>query len=64
LVFPQALASAPFRRLALERLGVEWIDPPLAMAHPFLDGSAIALHRDVGATAAGLDHVAPGAGAA
>lgn len=32
------------------------------MAYPFADGTAIALHRDVDATVAGLDSVAPGAG--
>jgi phytoene dehydrogenase-like protein len=62
--FPQAVASPALRRLPLERLGVEWIDPPVAMVHPFLDGSAIALHRDLGSTAASLDRVARGAGAA
>ena len=61
--FPQALASPAFRRLQLERWGLEWIDPPVVMAHPFLDGSAIALHRDVAATAQSLQDTA-GAGAA
>ena len=30
------------------------VDPPVVMAHPFDDGSAIALHRDLAATAASL----------
>jgi len=62
--YPLALASPAMRSLALEQLGVEWVDPPVPMAHPFPDGSAIALHRDVDATAASLDAQAPGAGAA
>ena len=62
--YPLTAASPAMRALPLERLGVEWIDPPVPMAHPFPDGSAIALHRDVDATAASLDSQAPGAGAA
>src|SRR3954468_13504631 len=62
--FPQAVASPVMPALPLARHGVEWIDPPVAMAHPFLDGRAIVLHRDLETTAAGLDAVAPGAGAA
>jgi phytoene dehydrogenase-like protein len=49
--------------LQLERWGLEWIDPPVVMAHPFLDGSAIALHRDLATTARSLQQTA-GAGAA
>jgi phytoene dehydrogenase-like protein len=62
--FPQTVASPAMARLPLERLGVEWINPPVAMAHPFLDGTAIALHRDLEATADSLERVARGAGAA
>lgn len=61
---PMTVASPAMRELELEREGVEWITPPVVMAHPFADGSAIALHRDVGATAASLDAASPGAGAA
>jgi phytoene dehydrogenase-like protein len=62
--FPLARASPAVRELPLERHGLEWLAPPVAMAHPFGDGSAIALHRDLAETAASLDRVAPGAGAA
>lgn len=62
--YPLTVASPAMRDLPLERLGLEWIDPPIPMAHPFPDGSAIALHRDVEATAASIDAAAPGAGAA
>lgn len=49
--FPLTLASPAFRALELD---VDWINPPTAMAHPFRDGTALALERDIGATAAGL----------
>jgi phytoene dehydrogenase-like protein len=62
--FPLAAASPALRDLPLERHGLEWVDPPLAMAHPFDDGTAIALHRALDATAASLDATAPGAGRA
>ncbi|HET6551763.1 MAG TPA: NAD(P)/FAD-dependent oxidoreductase [Solirubrobacter sp.] len=54
---PMAFASPAMRELALD---VEWAVPDVVMAHPFPDGSAIALHRDVGETAASLG--AAGAG--
>jgi phytoene dehydrogenase-like protein len=60
--FPLALVSPAFRTIPLEE--VSWIVPDTVMAHPFLDGSAIALERGVPETAASLDAVAPGAGAA
>jgi phytoene dehydrogenase-like protein len=63
-VLPLAAASPAFADLPLERHGLEWVTPELAMAHPFGDGSAITLHRDVDATAASLDAAAPGAGTA
>ena len=62
--FPLTAASPAFRDLPLGPLAVDWVTTPVVMAHPFEDGRAIALHRDVGATAASLDAVAPGAGAA
>jgi phytoene dehydrogenase-like protein len=62
--FPLTAASPAFRGLSLERHGLEWVDPPTPMAHPFVDGTAIALHRDLAATAASLDATAPGSGAA
>jgi phytoene dehydrogenase-like protein len=62
--FPVTRLSPVFRRLALERDGLEWVVPELAMVHPFEDGSAIGLHRDPAATAASLDASTPGAGSA
>jgi phytoene dehydrogenase-like protein len=58
---PMSVASPAIREL---ELGVEWIVPPKVMAHPFLDGSAIALHRDVGATVASLGAAGAGWGGA
>jgi phytoene dehydrogenase-like protein len=48
------------RELELERDGLEWINPPVVVAHPFPDGTAIALHRDVEPTVRSLG--AAGAG--
>ena len=60
--FPLAAASPAFPREVLERHGVRWISPPVAMAHPFQDGGSIVLHRDLEATVASIDAAAPGAG--
>lgn len=57
---PMAVASPAMRELELEREGVVWIDPPHVMAHPFDDGTALALHRDVDATAASLGRAGEG----
>jgi phytoene dehydrogenase-like protein len=61
--FPLTLASRAFDGLGV-RERVSWINPAVAMAHPFADGTAIALHRDVGATRDSLEASAPGAGRA
>src|SRR4051794_37494238 len=54
-------AIYPFGRIApffaggwLERRGVRWIEPPIAVGHPLDDGTAVILRRDVGDTAAEL----------
>jgi len=60
---PLTVASTAFEGLGV-RERIDWIQPPVAMAHPFLDGTAIALHRDVGATCESLEASAPGAGRA
>ncbi len=49
---PLGINSPAFRDLPLERYGLEWLHPPLPMAHPFPDGSAAVLSRSVGETAA------------
>ncbi len=53
-IHPLGLASPFFRGLPLERLGVEWIEPPAALAHPQEDGQVALICRQVEATADGL----------
>ncbi len=57
---PMAAASPAIRELRLEQEGLRWIDPPHVLAHPFPDGSAIALDRSVEATVASLGSAGPG----
>jgi len=51
-VHPMGLASPFFRELSLERHGLEWVHPPLPLAHPLDGGEAVVLERSVEATAA------------
>ena len=51
-VHPFGRSSPLFATLGLERHGLEWIDPPIQIAHPLDDGSAALVHRDIGETAA------------
>jgi phytoene dehydrogenase-like protein len=62
-VHPAGAASPVLGALALERHGLRWIQPGLAMAHPFLDGRAAVLSRDRDRTARSLDALSPGDGA-
>ena len=50
-IHPISLLSPYFATLPLAEHGLEWIDPPLALAHPFDDGSAATLGRDIEASA-------------
>jgi len=50
-VHPLAAGSPFFQSLALERHGLEWIHSPAPLAHPFDDGTAVLLRRDLRATA-------------
>jgi len=50
-IHPLGRASPFFRELALERHGLEWIEPPIQLAHPLDDGRAALVVRDVEATA-------------
>lgn len=56
-VHPLAISSPAFARFSLAHYGLEWIQPPIALAHPFDDGSAAVLHRSMveTCTALGLD---------
>jgi phytoene dehydrogenase-like protein len=51
-VHPMAVTSPFFSKLPLEKHGLKWIWPEAALAHPFDDGTAVTLERDIGATAA------------
>jgi phytoene dehydrogenase-like protein len=44
-IHPLGIASPFFSRLPLARHGLEWIEPPAALAHPFEDGDAVLLER-------------------
>jgi phytoene dehydrogenase-like protein len=53
-IHPLGVASPFFRTLPLAEHGVEWIEPPAALAHPFDDGTAALLERSPDAAAPGL----------
>ncbi len=53
-VHPFAIASPFWRTLPLARYGLEWIVPPLMLAHPFDDGSALGIESSLEATMAAL----------
>ena len=53
-VHPLGRSSPVFSAWPLAEHGLEWIDPPVAIAHPLDDGSAALVRRDVAATAATL----------
>jgi phytoene dehydrogenase-like protein len=53
-VFPLAAASPFFRALPLARHGLEWVEPPAALAHPFDDAPAAVVERSLARTAEGL----------
>lgn len=53
-IHPFALNSPFFRTLPLEQHGLEWIQPPAALAHPLDDGSAAVLELSIESTAATL----------
>ncbi|MDX1393376.1 MAG: NAD(P)/FAD-dependent oxidoreductase [Gemmatimonadota bacterium] len=46
-IHPMGAASPLFRALPLGRYGLEWLHPPLCLAHPFDDRPAARLHRSV-----------------
>ncbi|MEX2025702.1 MAG: NAD(P)/FAD-dependent oxidoreductase, partial [Pirellulaceae bacterium] len=49
-VHPMAVASPFFRSVPLAEHGLEWIHPPLPLAHPLDDGTAAVLARSVAET--------------
>ncbi|HYP60086.1 MAG TPA: NAD(P)/FAD-dependent oxidoreductase [Thermomicrobiales bacterium] len=53
-IHPLAVVSPFFRTLPLAQYGLEMIEPPLALANPFDDGTAVVLAKSVDETAASL----------
>jgi phytoene dehydrogenase-like protein len=49
---PLGMASPFFRTLPLEQHGLEWIHPPIPVAHPLDRGSAVAYQQSIDGTAA------------
>jgi phytoene dehydrogenase-like protein len=61
-VHPAAVASPVLAELELERHGLRWIHPELAMAHPLPDGRAAVLSRELSRTRSSLDGLSAGDG--
>jgi phytoene dehydrogenase-like protein len=59
---PMTVASPAMRELELEAEGLRWVRPDAIMAHPFEDGTAIALHHELEPTVASLESAQAGAG--
>jgi phytoene dehydrogenase-like protein len=55
-IHPLGMGSPFFRDLPLDEYGLRWIQPDLPLAHPFDDGSAVAVHQSLECTAEGLGH--------
>jgi phytoene dehydrogenase-like protein len=53
-VYPLGEDSPVFKSFQLEKYGLEYLQPEYAMAHPFDDGSAVAIHSSVDETSAQL----------
>lgn len=53
-IHPLTLESPFFKTLPLQEHGLEWIYPEISFAHPFEDGTAYAVYRDIRKTAAQL----------
>lgn len=53
-IHPGAVTSPFMRSLPLGEFGLEWVYSPLAMAHPFDDGSAAVLSRSIRQTSLSL----------
>ncbi len=49
-IHPLGKGSPFFRSLPLADYGLEWIQPDLPLAHPFEDGTAVALHKSLECT--------------
>lgn len=54
-VHPMAIGSPFFSTLPLRDYGLEWVQPPAPLAHPFDDGTAAILEQDFAASTLGED---------
>jgi phytoene dehydrogenase-like protein len=54
-IHPMAAGSPFFSQLPLAAHGLQWIHPPVPLAHPLDDGTAVLLHRDLAAMRLSLD---------
>lgn len=55
-IHPLGFASPYFRTLPLAQFGLDWIQPPASLAHPFDDGTAAVLEHSLLATASTLGY--------
>src|SRR5258707_4761629 len=53
-IHPLAAGSPFFKKLPLERYGLDWIQPDVPLAHPLDNGSAPGFHRPVAGTSDAL----------
>jgi phytoene dehydrogenase-like protein len=53
-IFPLSLASPFLRTLPLQKYGLEWVYPPVELAHPLDNGRAVLVQRSIEATAQAL----------
>jgi phytoene dehydrogenase-like protein len=53
-VYPMTVCSPFLSKLPLDQHGLQWATPPIAVAHPFEDGSAAVLHNSLDETVARL----------
>lgn len=50
-IHPLALGSPFFNALPLEQCGLEFVQPPVSLAHPFDDGTAVVIEKSIEKTA-------------
>src|SRR5438045_7146196 len=53
-IYPFGVGSPLFRSLSLERWGLQWVHPPLPLAHPLDNGRPVLFHRSVEETGIAL----------
>lgn len=58
-IHPLGMGSPFFQSLPLHDYGLKWIQPDLPLAHPLVDGTAVALHQSLDKTAEQLGKDGP-----